>query len=308
MSKNRNIYILSVCDENFVQHLGVTMASLLENSEKPSEIIYSVIDVGISDSSKDKIISLFKNYNSTVRFITADKSLFDNFPTTESFPVAIYYRLLMPLLLGDSINKVIYLDSDIIVKDDIYNLWEIDIGDYPLAAVSDNLGYQRFSELNIPESSSYFNSGVLLVNLEAWRTQNLSRRVIEYIDSNKSKLLWPDQDALNAILYNEWFKLHPKWNVQRNLFQIHPKDQVFELTDIQYALENPSIIHFTTNSKPWHYSDQHPFKREYYHYLSYTDWRNFKQADKTILNIIKKRLRKFIPGSILKFIKKKIVM
>ncbi|WP_051633853.1 glycosyltransferase family 8 protein [Bacillus sp. UNC41MFS5] len=304
MPRSSNIHILSASDNSFAQHLGVTIASLLENSNHPQNIVYSVIDGGISDTNKKKLVSLFNKYGAKVKFLKVDKKIFEKYPTTDYWPTAIYYRLLIPQLLDSSIKKVIYLDCDLVIKDDINNLWNVDIKDYPMAAVADNEGKLRFADLNLPEDSIYFNSGVMVLNLEFWRENNIGEKIIDYIDKNTTKLLWPDQDALNVILYNNWKPLHPKWNFQRNILYLLPQEQIFDITTINRVLKEPSIIHFTTSSKPWFYNDEHPFKNEYYYYLSFTEWRNFKQVDKTLINVFKKSFKVILPKPLFNILKK----
>lgn len=274
--ESKKIHILSACDDFFSQHLGVTLVSLLENTSNPKHIVYHIVDINISTKNKQYFKEIADRYSCQLNFIEVNDNIFANFPVSKQFPIAIYYRLLSHRIVDENINKLIYLDSDIVVKNDIKDLWNIDLTDYCLAAVADNLGYRRLLDLGLPEGTLYFNSGVLVMNLNKWREKSIGESVIKYIDDNKDKLKWVDQDALNAVLYNKWIQLHPTWNVQLNMFYFRDYEQVFNSESVLEAKKSPSIIHYTSNSKPWHDDNIHPMKQEYYKYLSLTPWSKFK--------------------------------
>jgi lipopolysaccharide biosynthesis glycosyltransferase len=168
--------------------------------------------------------------------------------------LAVYYRLLGPHILPGSITKILYLDSDIIVRRSLTELWNIDLGRYALAAVED-VGRPR-----------RFNSGVMLINLNFWRQNNVPERAITFGRDHPEKNEDWDQSALNAILVDQWFELPPIWNgqVALGLGYEPPADS--------------AIIHYAGPVKPWHYSSwkvPHPFIYEYHRYRRKTPWRRY---------------------------------
>lgn len=201
-----------------------------------------------------------------------DQHTFKSYPISHHIKRAAYYRVSMSEMLDNSIHKVLYLDCDIIVKDDVCKLWKTDIDDYSLAAVEDPKS-NRQKTLFLPGDALYFNSGVMLINLKRWRDNNIGNKAHDFIRKHPDLMLLHDQDALNAVLYGDWLPLHPKWNLQTIMFGLNHSESSFSCQELHEAITNPSIIHFTTSSKPWDYMNEHPYAEEYRSILQQTEWR-----------------------------------
>ena len=269
------IHIVSASDDAFAVPLGVMLTSLFENTPARERIIVSVLDGGISPINREKIHSIAEKYKSTLRFLPISREKFRDFVTLGHLNTISYYRLVIPDVLDAVINKAIYLDCDIIIKDDIVRLWNVDISSFHLAAVVDEgiTSGKVFSDtktrLGIPEGYHVFNSGVMVMNLPLWRRDNLHRKIIDFIAGNPDKIRLVDQDGLNAFLYDKWLPLPIRWNQQTFL---HESAGTVNDPDIRDAIDNPAIIHFTGRSKPWQYADRHPWKSDYLRYLAMTEW------------------------------------
>lgn len=315
MRVNDTIHILSACDEGFAQHFGVMAMSILKNTASPSKMFFHLIDDGISPGNKALIEKMMTDAGAQIEYLVCDKTMFNGFYATEKIPLTTYYRLLAHHLLSEGIQKVIYLDCDVIIKEDLRKLWDENIDVYAVGAVEDNHGANRFKDLNIPGSASYFNAGVLIINLDYWRKYAIGERVIRFAANYQGELTWQDQDALNAVCYNHWKKLHPKWNVQTNMFQLRSQEQVFYLTELQEALRFPAVIHYTTHeSKPWFYCSLHPYKKEYYRYLNQSNWADYIPKDKSFKsyvvrtgNSLREKTKKTLPKFLYFYIKEKKV-
>lgn len=288
------IHIVSVADDNYAQHLGVMMTSLLENSKNSNDITFHILHDGLSEINKKKLTEVVSKYHSYINFYLIDKEGFMDFGLRDMSHVA-YYKVIIPSVLDYSISKAIFLDCDVIVKDDINKLWKMNIDNYHLAAVKD-IGFDRHDELGIPENEIYFNSGVMLLNLEKWRNENITDAVLNFIILNSKKTTLHDQDALNAILYNTWYPLHPKWNQQTKFFNKQITTHAFNQSERLFAMTNPSIIHYTGPSKPWHYFNERPFKEEYFNYLKLSPWKEYTFFEEDLFT--NKRLILFGAGSL----------
>lgn len=257
------IHIVAVSNDTYAKHTAVMIHSIIQN-KKNSDPLHFYIIGRLSEQKRARLIQCSKKENVKIQFFHVDESLFADFKLFSYFKKEAYYRLLIPELLDNNIHKVIYLDSDIIVKHDISELWNINLSNHFLAAVQD-VGYcaskKRRKILSIPLQYGYFNSGVILINLKKWREHDISKQVIEFAKHNPSKLRSIDQDALNAILYDKWLKLHAKWNYITG--RIRKKK----------FIQNPAIIHFTGKNKPWDTKRcNHPLKEEYHFYSSSLNW------------------------------------
>lgn len=285
--KSEIIDIVASCDDNYIQHLGVMLTSLLENTHHREKVRIWVIDGGISASNKN-ILSNFINdlYDINIFYIDADKKVYQTFKLSYHFTPSIFYRISIPDILPDSVEKVIYLDSDLIFQQDIDNLWSIDIGSNFLGAV-ESLGINIKHLVGvINQDSAYFNSGVLIINVDEWRKNNISQKLVSFIAQNQTRIIWPDQDALNVVLYQKWLKLPLKWNLQSHFFGEARKGSK-RSNEVNEAIKKPAIIHYTGMDKPWNYVNNHPYKSQYYQYLILTPWRDYKPK-KNIKLLLKK--------------------
>jgi lipopolysaccharide biosynthesis glycosyltransferase len=299
---SEKIEIVTACDDNYVQHLGVMLCSLLENTLHREKINIWVIDGDISQDKKTLLSTFIINkYQISINYLDIDKELYKKFKISYHFTHSIYYRISIPEIIPFNVSKVIYLDSDIILKQDIYDLWLIDLKDYFIGAVELLDVDKRHLEEIIKDDLDYFNSGVLVINISKWRENNVSQQVIDFISNYQEKIIWWDQDSLNAILYQKWLSLPLKWNLQSNFFDINVNKCARGL-ELREAIAKPAIIHYTGMHKPWDYIDNHLYKQEYYKYLALTPWHIYK-SKKTLKLIVKRLIRIYMPRFLLLIIK-----
>lgn len=272
MILQNNIPICFAIDEKFAHPCAVSMTSIILNS-KNCKLVFYVLDGGLKELSKKKLLTLVKLFNSKITFIKIDNKQFQKFylPPVGHFNYVNYYRLLIPSIVK-KYKKIIYLDADVIVKKNINKLYETDISNHFLAGVKSQTSDSNIIRLNMSTSSSYINSGVLLFNSEKWRKENIDKKLFNFIRNNsknkKQKLINPDQDAINIVLNkNDNIKfLSQKWNAE---FRTDIKPS----SDYQKIIKNSYIIHYLTADKPWlenskqNKKDYVAFEKEYYNLL-----------------------------------------
>jgi len=287
--------IVFATDQNYIQHLDVAIRSLLENN-KNSEFKIFIINGGIESDEWKKLIKVSSQYNSELINITIDDFLFEKLVTNHHFTKANYYRLFIPQFIEK--GKVLYLDADIVVNGSIVDLFKTDIDKYYIAAV-ENPGFNRHKELKMHANSQYFNSGVMLINIDKWKEFNLTQKVIDFVHNNPSSIKFVDQCGLNAVIDGRWKKLSLKFNQQAVIFEkgFEEKQEYFSEEELKQAKEKPIIVHYTGSSKPWQFRNKHPYKHLYWKYLRMTPFRRYIPKDLTILNLIKslapKRIKEF---------------
>jgi lipopolysaccharide biosynthesis glycosyltransferase len=253
MTENCKMEVLCACDERYLPHAATMLCSLLEhNSVSRVHFFYSAIDI----HHLAKLRRLVSKYKSEVTFYEIVLADLPELPVDKWASPAVYYRLLAAQLLPTDLKKVLYLDSDIVVRCSLRDLWNTNLTDRALAAVS-NYEDEARKALGLPDGTKYFNSGVLLINLQFWRENNVPERAISFIKNNPQKVQYWDQDALNAILIDQWIELPPYWNWQ--------------------DWHESAVVHFIADDKPWQWSNTHPFKHEYHKYRLKTPWRRYKQ-------------------------------
>ncbi len=271
MNKDK-IIIAMFFDNSYAMHTGVAIASILKNAGKNDEIKIHLISNDLTQENKNKIIKLAKfNSNSEIIFNKINNNLFKETYVRSRFSNNVYHRLYLGKMFP-KYDKVLYLDSDLIVKSSLQSLYDTKLGpnDY-IAGVRARESVLQNKILGFNTDNIYVNAGVLLFNLKAWRIHNLFEKCIKYAKENKPYLL--DQDTINIICHGKIKRLNPKWNA-------HVFAETRKLPEpfkgFIAALNNPYIIHFVTREKPWH--PQTPWFKEiryYFDYLKFTPWKNY---------------------------------
>jgi lipopolysaccharide biosynthesis glycosyltransferase len=287
------IHVVSCVDKKYLQHLGVLITSLLENKICVNNVIYHILHDDLNDADKKSFTAIEKKYNTVIIFhdIAHLSQRHEHIVKYGHVSRAGLYRLSIPEIFPSDIKKILYLDCDIIINGDILDLWNINLNNYVIAAVEDAVPFNRHQALMMPEESLYFNSGVLLINLEKWEHLNMTGKILKFMTDFPERRKYNDQDGLNALLYNSWLRLSPKYNQQSALHYLPCKRLVYAKEEYIEALKCPVIIHYTgviKNTKPWNYIDIHPLKKYYYKYLKLTTWHMYTAHPKNIKDIITK--------------------
>lgn len=292
MISEKTVHIACAVDNKYAPYLGAMLASLMDHRSKDVQINIYLLYRELDKQALNKYKKILNSETTALIPKRLETKVYESFIKSFYFTEATYYRISLPEILPD-LDKVIYLDSDMIIKDDICKLFEVDLGDKYLAAVQ-NPHFDRHKDLGMHEGSLYFNSGVMVLNTKLMRQYNKHQELLDYITNNADKILWLDQDALNAIFCDQWLILPPAWNSQTKFYQMTHKDTGYSEAAFNDALHNPSIVHFTTKSKPWHLMNNHPFKKEFLKYLGKGGWRLGIPEDFTFRNLLKRIYKKYI--------------
>ena len=256
------------CDDNYARHMGVALCSVLHNLSPDTQAIIYIVHSKLHKENKKNLESIVDTYHACAHFIEIDPEHLDGLKISHHITPAAYIRIALPDLLPQTVSKVLYLDCDLIAREDITPLATMEIGAFPLAAVPEGDQYSWcMNDLKhnagIPHDAPYFNSGVLLLNLEMWRSQGLSKKILQFVRETPHRIRFHDQDAMNIFLHATYKHLDCRWNFTvQHLWR--PET---------YSAEPISIIHFITGVKPWHDGCDHPMKGEYDKYLALTPWR-----------------------------------
>ena len=283
MDKIESMMNIVVCtDHNYVMPCGVMLYSLCKNSATTTIVFNVIIDDSVSDKDKD-LLSQSKGNNSNVEIVyyPIDGKLFENFPNLGKgvyVSKATYYRLYLAEILPESIDKVLYLDCDMIVRKDLEDLWNTNIDEVAVAAVMDGMDglVQLYNRLGYPMEKGYFNAGVLLVNLKYWRDNRINEKCLDYMKNNYNRIVSHDQDILNYVLQDSKKSLNLTYNFGES-FLYKPQYMQFYYakykTEIDAAINDPAIVHYTI-SKPWKMECLNPFKKLFFIYKNQSIWKN----------------------------------
>lgn len=266
------INLVLACDDNYAQHAAITLMSAYEKSKNKSNIESFVLDGGISKDKKEKIQRSIEQYGGKVSFIKIDEDDYKDMYTSYQYSQAIYYRLALPNLLNK--KKCIYVDCDLLFLDDIEKLWNINLNGHPVGAIEDiglTTSKKRFLEkqksIGLKAGSSYFNSGVVIMDLEQWREKSYSSLAMELAANND--FTSHDQDVLNKLFMDNWEQIDLRWNVIPPITYMYPKI-IFNKKERERSIrarKNPGILHYAGRYKAWEFKEYPEFNAFYYELL-----------------------------------------
>lgn len=270
------ISVVLAADDAYAQHVAVASASILLNATHPEAIHIYVLSDGISEGNCAKITDTIQALQGRVSFVQKNADDIHGF-TSGHISRAAYLRLMIPEWLPEDVRKAIYLDTDLVVLDDIAKLWNISLEGQPLGAVydfgimgSNRMMRQKNQTLGLPLDASYFNSGVLVFDMEQWRRHSYSKQVVQCISAHSFR--HHDQDGLNKVFMNHWQELPLRWNVIPPVFSLPLKVLMRSKlrTQAVQALKHPAVFHWAGRYKPWEFTLQRYFNPLYYQYLRHT--------------------------------------
>ena len=271
------IHIACCSNEKLAPMFGVVVTSVGINVTSDDVMIY-LLHNGLKDSTVKRLQKIADRYNVGLKFLEIDLEILKDCPVDDKIHygnIMMYARILLPSMLPN-LDKVIYLDCDLVVCKDLKSLWETDVNDVAVAMAPD-LWYQdkgTLSRLGI--DNNYLNSGVIVMNLDYWRKHDVMKRLLAYISDKGNELIYNDQDSLNAILHDERRQLPVKYNVTPHYFLKNPDNYPKEMhEEIRDARINPIIFHFLGKIKPWSLGCYLPGKELFMKYQKASGWRHF---------------------------------
>lgn len=293
---NREIPIFFTIDDSYAPFLAVALNSAIKNSvpQRNYKAIVLYQDLGADNISRLQSLQT-ENFKIELMPIRANMEALDdrmsNRLRCDYFTLTIYFRLFIPSMFPQY-DKGIYIDSDVVLTDDIAKLFDIDIGENYIGACND------LSIADIPplvaytekvvgvNAKEYINSGVLLMNLKKMRDDDLEGHFLSLLNKYHFDSIAPDQDYLNAMCNGKIYYLEEKWDTMPN--------------DAKPMLTETSLIHYNLFSKPWCY-DGIQYEEQFWNYAqdcgfideirefkaSYTE--DKKKADSECLELLVRR-------------------
>lgn len=260
--------ILVTLNAHYLKPLQVMLTSLFMNNAHEDFTIY-LIHSSIPEKQLQLLEQFVCHQGHSLVIVETDKTLFANAPVVKHYSYEMYYRLLAYRFLPTELDRILYLDPDILVLNPIRPLYEANIDSYLYAAAQHSfINIQEINKfrLNAYEMDAYYNSGVLLMNLAKQRETMDINDIFAYVETYRNRLVLPDQDVLNA-LYSPQIK-----NVDERLYNYDARYyRYYKLKsggrfDIDAVLQQTVILHFCGKKKPWHKNYNGKFHSLYKHY------------------------------------------
>ena len=274
--------IVLCTDHKFVMPCGIAICSICVNNEDSFIHFYIITDDSITQKDKKDLeyTAHVHDHKNDVTFLFVNENMVSAFSWYKSgyYPKQIFYRLLMTELLPDNIDKVLYLDCDIIVRKSLSSLWNIELGDNYIGAAPDGFSgiLYTYNRLKYSITLGYFNSGVMLVNVFLWKKRYVLKRLIEYMDKNKIRIILGDQDPMNFLFKDNKVHIPLTYNVQPSYLYLEKYMQmsIYQFKEeLEEARHDPAILHYA-GCRPWEKGCKHPFKNIFGKYKDMTIWKN----------------------------------
>ena len=279
----KNLVLIINEKNSYGRHLGATLLSILKNSKVDWNI--NIIYENFSFETKHKLDEIVKSYNSKINYIEMDKEILKKFKVGKGTHLSsiVFARLFIPEFLKNE-DRAIYLDCDIVVLKQLEELYEMDLNGKSIGVILDGKKDQKSSlqRLNLSSDRTYFNAGVMVMDLKSLRENGKFLKTIDYCLNPDRELQLNEQDALNIIFENDYVTNDVIWNYT------HGNSE-----ENRYTEDEIGIVHFTGDIKPWDCRSYSPYKHLYWRYLNETPWKGFEEENKTLKNILKRELVKF---------------
>lgn len=277
--------VVLACDRRYAIHVAASVSSAVNASGRTSGLEVHVLgfDLGKASTMRlERLADLAADVSITVHHLDLDE--YSKWVRSEHISQSAYLRLRLADVVPNRHQRVIYLDADTICLQALDALATIDLEGHAIAAardtstptVSSSRGIASYAELGLSGDEPYFNSGVLVIDLEKWRQAQPAVFAQSYVDRFGTVQQALDQEILNALFVSDWEELHPRWNASPRLFNYEGwTDEVarsaFESVVFE-ARSYPAVVHFLGPKKPWHFFSSAPWRSHYFEALQASGW------------------------------------
>jgi lipopolysaccharide biosynthesis glycosyltransferase len=274
------INVVLASDDGFAMPLTVAAHSVVRTLEEDEHLDLWLLDMGITAKNRQAVASSLTHPRVDVHWIDSLGDKVSELPNTwPNITRAGYARLFIPQSLPESVDRVLYLDCDVLARTSVGKLYSADMGGHAAMGAPDVQSPFVSSPAAVPwwfrngrdASEPNINSGVLLMDLVTWRRDGLADEMLRYLTDGRHEF-GQDQEAINAVLRTDIALMDPRWNQQSELFQkMYEVELPYDTATLETLRADPWIIHFSNAPKPWNYGGgNHPFVAEWFSELDQT--------------------------------------
>lgn len=277
-------------DARYVPHTAAMLRSLVRVDPERTLHVHLLHGGDLTAADLAKLASVVERGWAQLQPHLISPERIAGLPAWDRIPVTMWHRILLPALLPE-LDRILYLDVDVLVADSIAPLFDLDLSDSYVGAVT-NVPMQHMlghaERLGLPGPEHYFNSGVLLMNLALMRRDGCTDTLLRLARERAGDLLWPDQDALNLVLAQRRLRLHPRWNLMNSIRQFAWSRELLDPHQVDEAETAPAIVHFEgpDENKPWHILCENPYRKAYFRCRRETPWPRVRRDGVTLRNVV----------------------
>lgn len=266
LADSQQIHVVSAADRNYVPHLAAMLQSLFRNEPGASITFHLLHRPDLDRECLERVRALCRGHGAACVDVTVPSGRVAEFLNGTRYPEEAWYRIVLPSVLPD-LDRVLWLDADVLVLQSIRPLWDQDLCSSPLAAARNALGplYRDHPRaLGIADGRwRYFNTGVMLLDLRQMRASQAEDRLRKAAAKLRAISRFADQDVFSAVFADTFAELPLSWNVTAGSYIYAAANvRVHGFREYLRAMSAPKIVHFTLH-KPWLYGSSHPYRDQY---------------------------------------------
>ena len=272
------MHLLFVSNNTYIPHVATTLASIFENNIDMNFFVH-VLVTDISDNNKDKLKCFVRKYGHQLEIKLINNNLDIDLSVCGKWGIFPSLKLYAADLFPN-IDKMLYVDADMICLGSLKNIDNVDLSDYYIAMVSDEEGATKHKQrLGLSQEAFYGCAGLVLFNLKRWREDSIRKKCFNYFNdpNNKNIIKWGEQDVLNKVLQGHIMELPLIYNMFSFYWLHHGRNVPIKYRhNIDEYKRNTVIIHYIDSCKPWFKDCTTSLKKYYWKYHSITPWKNEK--------------------------------
>lgn len=287
--------VLYAADNNFVRQLAVSIYSLLKTHGNKKISVF-LLNSGISEQNKKIINKLFNGDNHKIFWIVPEFSK-RNEVNSDRGSDAQFLRLFFDQYLSKDVKRILYLDCDTLVIDDLFPLYNVDLKEKVAVIAKDAFSYEYRKVMKISKNAEMYNSGVILFDRQKYQQGNYRERCYSVIDTYGKKIIQGDQGILDIVLQKKVKIMEPRYNLVSSYYEFSYAElkkyrhmvNFYNSEEIKNGIKNPAIIHFTSDfldNRPWFINSEHPYASQ---------WRTieYRIFGNNSLSVSRSKLKKF---------------
>ena len=264
------VHVAMATDRNYLKYALTACASMLQYTSR--DVVLHLLYEELTPEDLAGFESLPHGGPFAVRPHKIEAAFFKDWPPLR-WSISAYYRMILPELLPE-LDKILYLDCDLLVLDDVGKLFDLNLQGKTCAAVATKLRPEHYARIGLNPKYPYFNSGVMLFDPAKMRRENHVARFISLFTDRGDRIKYPDQDILNLAYADDCLKLPLRWNLNSTVYRNPPVESIYTCEETVAALKDPGIAHFSGRHKPWIFgaTTHHPYAFFYPHFAALAGW------------------------------------
>lgn len=300
------------CDDNYIVHTGISLLSLLDHNKEVEDLKIYLISVNISKENINKIQTIVDEFVREL-IVIPFKELSPNLKLSNlgRHIETVYAKLFFGNIIGE--DKIIYLDSDIIINDSLQEMWSLDLGNNYFGLVK-TITKDYCVALGLSREQPFYNDGVAIVNAKLLREDNMANVFIDFINSYNGNPPVLSEGTINVVCKERIETIHPKFNFGSAFLMFNNKElslfadenEYYPANIINEARENPVVIHYLSGwfKRPWENGCSHPLRDKYNYYKGRSIWKDYPLTNKELPRNVKllKTLMKIFPANFVKLL------